>query len=308
MEGVLNFVTSLFILCLTVLCQLVWYGEGVQFSSESENHAALVSMGKIQYDVIKLDAQMPRYGQCWTAALKQLDSGCKQLDDDMQSRLALSFANCFLEKAGMRTYACDADQPISDCIRNIDSNAYTTFANFFTHTQNMCYFLQSQVWKEATDQTIHRLAVNSDAVSKSMEESYKLQDKILHGQQVTIEYQRQLIENGSMLSEALEVSKDNVKQMLQEFKLSTDEQRNLIFEVFDRVSRLQNLVVSEVNWLYTIVFYGASLLVIYIVTATKRTADARLTLFIILSLNLLGERMVCSYSLPTDSEKVSFFI
>ena len=45
----------------------------------------------------------------------------------------------------MRTYACDADQPISDCIRNIDSNAYTTFANFFTHTQNMCYFLQSQV-------------------------------------------------------------------------------------------------------------------------------------------------------------------
>ena len=141
-----------------------------------------------------------------------------------------------------------------------------------------------------------------------MEESYKLQDKILHGQQVTIEYQRQLIENGSMLSEALEVSKDNVKQMLQEFKLSTDEQRNLIFEVFDRVSRLQNLVVSEVNWLYTIVFYGASLLVIYIVTATKRTADARLTLFIILSLNLLGERLVCSFSLPTDSEKVILFI
>ena len=141
-----------------------------------------------------------------------------------------------------------------------------------------------------------------------MEESYKLQDKILDGQQVTIEYQRQLIENGSMLSEALEVSKDNVKQMLQEFKLSTDEQRNLIFEVFDRVSRLQNLVVSEVNWLYTIVFYGASLLVIYIVTATKRTADARLTLFIILSLNLLGERLVCSFSLPTDSEKVILFI
>lgn len=102
-------------------------------------------MGKIQYEVITLDARMPRYGHCWTAALEQLDSGCKQLDDDMQSRLALSFANCFLEKAGMRTYPCDGDQPISECLKNIDTNAYTTFANFFTHTQNMCYFLQSQV-------------------------------------------------------------------------------------------------------------------------------------------------------------------
>ena len=139
-----------------------------------------------------------------------------------------------------------------------------------------------------------------------MEESHKLQDKILLGQQVTMEYQQQLIENGSVLSQALEVSKDNVKEMLAEFKHSTDEQRNLIFEVFDRVSRLQNLVVSEVNWLYTIVFYGASLMIIYIVTATKRTADARLTLFIILSLNLVCERMVCSYSLPTESNKVNF--
>ena len=138
-----------------------------------------------------------------------------------------------------------------------------------------------------------------------MEESHKLQDKILLGQQVTMEYQQQLIENGSVLSQALEVSKDNVKEMLAEFKHSTDEQRNLIFEVFDRVSRLQNLVVSEVNWMYTIVFYGASLMIIYIVTATKRTADARLTLFIILSLNLVCERMVCSYSLPTESNKVN---
>ena len=40
--------------------------------------------------------------------------------------------------------------------------------------------------------------------------------------------------------------------MLEEFKVSTVEQKTLIFEVFDRVSRLQNLVVSEVSWLYTV--------------------------------------------------------
>ena len=47
------------------------------------------------------------------------------------------------------------------------------------------------------------------------------------------------MENGSVLSQAIESSRGNVKEMMEEFKLSTMEQRNMIFEVFDRVSRLQ---------------------------------------------------------------------
>ena len=47
------------------------------------------------------------------------------------------------------------------------------------------------------------------------------------------------MENCSVLSQAIESSRGNVKEMMEEFKLSTMEQRNMIFEVFDRVSRLQ---------------------------------------------------------------------
>ena len=47
-------------------------------------------------------------------------------------------------------------------------------------------------------------------------------------------------------------AKGNAREMLEEFKVSTVEQKTLIFEVFDRVARLQNLVVSEVSWLYTV--------------------------------------------------------
>jgi hypothetical protein len=78
--------------------------------------------------------------------------------------------------------------------------------------------------------------------------------------------------------------------------------------VFDRVSRLQNLVLSEVNWLYTVVYYGACLVVIYVVTATKQTADARLWLFVLVSLNLGLERAVCRWSLPSDGLKVCFLL
>lgn len=278
--------------------------QAVSYSSKSENHELLVTQGRMQYEVLSVDSRMPRYGPCWKAALAQLDNGCSNLNDEVQSRLALNFANCFLEKAGLRTYPCEPDTPISECLVNIDNNAFTTYSNFFTHTHNMCYFLQSQVWQEETENTVERLAVNSDKVSRAMEHSHRLQDEIIRGQQDTLDYHKQLLENGSYLSQAIEASKDNVRDILAEFKTSTDEQKNLIFEVFDRVSRLQNLVVSEVNWLYTVVFYGSALLVIYIVTATKRTADARLVLFVVLSVNLCVERMVCNYSLPSDHSKV----
>ena len=49
---------------------------------------------------------------------------------------------------------------------------------------------------------------------------------------------------------------------------------------------------SEVSWLYTVIFYSFCLLVIYLVTATRWTADARLWLFLILFLNFCLERLV----------------
>ena len=134
-----------------------------------------------------------------------------------------------------------------------------------------------------------------------LEESQQLQQEIAGSQRDSLEYQRQLVENGSYLSQAIEASRGGVQEMMEEFKMSTMEQRTMIFEVFDRVSRLQNLVVSEVSWLYTVVFYCFSLLVIYLVTATKRTADARLWLFLLLTVNFGLERAVIKLSLTSES-------
>jgi hypothetical protein len=268
------------------------------------SHETQLTAGKMQYELVAREASRPRYGPCWRQALASLEAGCKNLDDEMQSRLALNFANCFLEKSGQNVFPCGVDTEISSCLEDVDNNAFTAYSNFFTHTQNMCYFLQSQAWQEDTENTIHNLAANSALVSESLAESQKLQETIVMGQQQSLEYQKQLIENGSYLSRAIEASKGNVKEMLEEFKLSTSEQKTLIFEVFDRVSRLQNLVLSEVSWLYTVVFYSACLLAIYLITATRRTADARLWLFIILSINFAVERLVVKISLPSEGHEV----
>jgi hypothetical protein len=138
--------------------------------------------------------------------------------------------------------------------------------------------------------------------ARTIEESFRLQQDLLEGQEKAIAINQELVANSSYLTQAIKVGRDSVRHML------TTEQKNLIFEVFDRVSRLQNLVLSEVNWLYTVVYYGACLVVIYVVTATKQTADARLWLFVLVSLNLGLERAVCRWSLPSDGLKVCFLL
>ena len=66
--------------------------------------------------------------------------------------------------------------------------------------------------------------------------------------------QEESLEYHKELANGIVGAKSNVREMLEEFKVSTVEQKTLIFEVFDRVARLQNLVVSEVSWLYTVRF------------------------------------------------------
>ena len=220
------------------------------------------------------------------------------MDDEVQSRLALNFANCFLEKAGQTTYQCKGNNEVfKKCMKTMDSNAFTAFSNFFTHTHNMCQFLMSQMWRENTAKTISTLSETSARAAEVTKQSLDMQDTLLANQAETLNYQKQIAANGSALSQALESSRANARALMEEFRASTDEQRTLIFSIFDRVSQLQSLVVSEVSWFYTVIFYSACLLLVYITTATKRTADARIPLIVLLTLNFVIERAICSFTL-----------
>ena len=65
---------------------------------------------------------------------------------------------------------------------------------------------------------------------EKLEESQQLQQEIAEGQRDSLEYQRQLVENGTFLSAAIEASRGSVQEMMAEFKMSTMEQTNMIFE------------------------------------------------------------------------------
>ena len=73
-------------------------------------------------------------------------------------------------------------------------------------------------------------------------------------------------------------------------------------------SLFQSLVVSEVSWLYTVIFYSFCLLVIYLVTATRRKAYVRLWLFLILTVNFGLERFVINVSLMEQEEAAKIIL
>ena len=118
------------------------------------------------------------------------------------------------------------------------AEAYNTYTEFFTHTQNICFFLQAQIWQEETDSTISRLADNSAHVAQQIEDSSVLQSDIMRKQNESIKNQELLLQHGNNLRQTLKESSVDVHKMLQEFKDSTTEQRAMIFEVFDRYFHL----------------------------------------------------------------------
>ena len=113
-----------------------------------------LELGKTYYQNALQESKMPKYGDCWTDAIRKLEQGCKKLTDDVQQSLALQFANCFLEKAGQKTYPCKEDSDIRQCFNEMNDRAFTAYNNFFTHTQSICYFLQTQIWQEETEITV----------------------------------------------------------------------------------------------------------------------------------------------------------
>jgi hypothetical protein len=135
---------------------------GYSLNAEEDEERKRLGERKFREVVRKSDEN-----QCWKVAVSELNSTCKKLTDGQQSRLAVAFANCHLGKSGRKTYACDNGMSVRSCTENMDSVAFQTYTEFFTHTGHICYFLQSQVWQERAENTIFQLSeTSSETVSK----------------------------------------------------------------------------------------------------------------------------------------------
>jgi hypothetical protein len=252
----------------------------IHFTTQSKQ---LYENGKQLFEVMSNQKEI--YGICWQKAIEMLDTNCKRINDEIQSRLALAFTNCFLHKSGQNTYPCDSSLTIKDCIKHMNDRAFNTYTEFFTHTQSVCFYLSTELWQKNTETTIDKLSITSSKVSDRLEDASQ-QLKQLHG------LQHKSIESQTLLNNELIAARNAMK----EFKSSTNEQRFIVKEILDRFIKLQDFVLIEISYGYSLLFLVISMIVVYLMTTPSRTNEARLWLFIILIINLFVERLIASYS------------
>lgn len=71
--------------------------------------------------------------------------------------------NCHLHKSGLATFPCDVDSSsssiIADCTRRLgqDVVAFQTYNIFFTHADNICFYVQHQEFVERSEHAVNGL-------------------------------------------------------------------------------------------------------------------------------------------------------
>ncbi|EDO49811.1 predicted protein [Nematostella vectensis] len=249
-----------------------------------------------------------RHSKCWKDAVANLHTSCKKMSDIEQSYLAVDFANCHLKKSGRKTYNCSRDRSIEDCTGNMDETAFSTYTHFFTHTTNICFYLQSQAWQEKTEDTISKLSSTSDHVVEQLESSLDNQVLLLKHQGKSLENQKQIIAREKELSHTLKSSTNQAKEAFLDMKTQASKQKAIFTETFEgifksveNIKQLQAMLLGEFITLQSLAFHFVSVCVCYFFTSSPRTANARLPLFMAL-VGLMGiERLVTACGVGNGS-------
>ncbi|XP_053154904.1 uncharacterized protein LOC128346056 isoform X2 [Hemicordylus capensis] len=294
-----------------VLWMLLFYP---MFWSLVSPDPGLLSQGRARLQQAQELARHPHYGTCWMGALGQLDVGCRELDEEQQSRIALAFAHCHLQRSGRSFPPCEPTSCIRDCTQHMDAVAFGVYTEFFTHAHSICYFLHNEAWQQRAENTIHRLTSTSETVAHQLEFTNQLAVETARAQNATLRSQEQILRDGELLRRTLHDSSQGVRQAFQELQDSAVEQRVAFAEIFNRVAFLHRFVVGESNALYSVFFHllgGAASLVL---TSSQRTAGARFILLILVGASVYLERVICSLLMDNSeggydlTESISFWV
>ncbi|XP_043280596.1 uncharacterized protein [Venturia canescens] len=262
----------------------------------------LRELGEKEYRTIKEKATHESnflvHGACWHNALKVLESSCDRLNDHEHSLLALRLANCFLEDSGHVVYNCHLSESANsrrECINSMSDRAFGVYNEFYTHSAHICFFLNHEMWQAETENNIERLYKASMVMREQLLEATEMQSIVLESQREGLRIQNELLDHGKELGNVIRTSAETVSGMVVDFKESAKDQRELLYEIFSYMRTFQNWILSEVSWFQSIAYYTVACIICALLSSSKRTAEARISLFTILSLNVTAERMLVCY-------------
>ncbi|XP_078049150.1 uncharacterized protein LOC144476296 [Augochlora pura] len=270
----------------------------VVYSLAFDGREVLKQVGEKQYHIIQKKTSVSQHGICWHDALTSMKHDCNNLNDEQHSILALKLMNCFLEDSGHTTYNCDlsdSEAKRRNCINDMSDRAFNAYNEFYIHTTHMCFYLNYEAWQAETDSTIKQLFQVSTRMKDQLLEASEMQGAMLESQKDSLKMQNELLDHGKELGSVLKSSSESVNNMVKDFKETAKDQKELLFEIFSYLRTFQNWIIGEVSWFQSIMYYTISCILCALFSSSRRTVDARITLFTILSMNVIVERMLVQY-------------
>ncbi|XP_033824737.1 uncharacterized protein LOC117372988 [Periophthalmus magnuspinnatus] len=256
--------------------------------------------GRAELQRLRIYAVTSRYGDCWTRALEQLDTRCRDMTSESQSRMALKFTHCHLLSSGRDFPDCPEGSEVSRCTAHMDVVAFNTYTEFFTHTHSMCHFLQSEVWQNKAENTMHRLTESSLGVAEQLESTRQMAEDLIEAQSVALQAQQEILTNGEELRTTLKDSTQGLRSVFLELSAVSQQQQLALSELFNRVSFLQNFLMMEAHSMSSCLYNAAALGATFLLTTTSRTSRARLLLSALVCINFYLERKIYQFVTSSD--------
>ena len=222
---------------------------------------------------------------CWREVLDTLNSTCRDLTDAKQTRLALIFTNCHLEKSGRNTFSCTEEMSIKECTSasRMGDFAFGIYTQFYTHASNLCYFIQFHLWQEQTESTVNKL---SNTSQETVEQSLNYHKELDSKQSQALKNQEFILDQDYKIAQSLETTKKRMDEAFHQMSEKAERQKFVLEELLNKLLTGMN----NVQWLLSLMLgefivleTGAFFVVVFImVTFTPQFGYSRLWLYTLL--------------------------
>ncbi|XP_040025975.2 uncharacterized protein LOC120814962 isoform X4 [Gasterosteus aculeatus] len=214
-------------------------------------------------------AAQSEYGGCWARALEHLDTRCRDMTSDIQSRMALSFAFCHLSSSGRVFPSCPAGS-------------------------------ESDTWQSRAEDTMHRLTESSADVAEQLQSTRQMAEELIDAQTAALQVQKDILNNGDELRVTLRDSTQGLRVVFSELSTASRQQQVALSELFNRVSFLQSFLLMEAQSLSSCCYNAGALCTSFLVTSTQRSSRARLLLLTLVFVNFYLERRIYLSVISSD--------
>ncbi|XP_078110023.1 protein brambleberry-like [Sander vitreus] len=231
--------------------------------------------GMAQLQRVRSLAAHTGYGGCWARALEHLDTRCRDMTSESQSRIALSFTFCHLSSSGRDFPPCPEGSEVSRCTGGMDAVAFNTYTEFFTHTHSICHFLQSEAWQSRAENTMYRLTESSAGVADQLQSTKQMAEDLRDAQTAALQAQQEILNNGEELRVTLRDSTQGLRSVFSELSSASRGQQVALSELFNRVSFLQSFLLMEAHSLSSCCYNAAALCTAFLLTSAQRSSRAR---------------------------------